>query len=85
MIEMETTSDELKELSRIGKIMLRKAAGRRDYFSATWINAKGIEHRIIKRISVYVYILWDAFGAYPPPGSSEKYTVGDFLKRFKVV
>ena len=77
-----------KEIDRIGTIQIQKAAGKIDYFDTIWIDTMSKHHdkyRIVKRIGCWVYLRWDALGAYPPRGLSQKYTVGAFLKRFKSV
>ena len=77
--------EDTKLLIRAGTASLRKAAGRKDYFSAVWTRkVSGDQYRIVKRTGFYVYVLWDALGGYPPRGMSKKYTVGDFLYHYEL-
>jgi len=70
-------------LYRCGTIALIKAAKQKRYTMALWTDGKD-DYRIVKRVGNYVYLRWDALGAYPPPGLSLKYDIGEFLKEFKV-
>jgi len=75
-------------LYRVGTSVLKKAAKRQDYLNALWthkVSVLGDKYRITKRIGKHVYILWNAFGYTPPRGTSLKYTIGEFLRLFKVV
>jgi hypothetical protein len=48
-------------------------------------DGKGKVERISKREGVYLYLKWDALGAYPPPGMSRRVSIGEFLKDYELL
>jgi len=82
---METTE---QLLNRAGTIALRKKAMRSDYFKARWTKPKHNKpHRVyktVKRQDKFVYVRWTPYIGATMRGLSIKYTVGEFVKLFKL-
>lgn len=76
-------------LFKAGNVVLRKKANRHDYTNAKWRKTSGPKagrvYVITKRVADGLFLIWDAYGAYPPPGVSVKITVMDLVKNYELV
>ena len=71
-------------LSGVAKKSLYRHAGKRNPIDPNIIWQRGMKtYRITRRVGVHVYVRWRGYGDHVR-GLSVKYTVGEFIKKFKL-
>ena len=87
LLPSDSAESGLALLERSGIATLRKLCGGQPLCEVVWQrkNGKGKRERIVRRVGYHVWMRWEAFGSYPPRGTSIVRTIGEVIREWEPV